>query len=69
MASDIEPEVSDIPILHEVVLPLDGEESRLPGGSFGTEPEEIAGFDDFGPNEPLFEIRVNDAGGWLRLSH
>lgn len=51
MRSDIEPEIVDIPFLHEIVLPLDGDESFVPSRGLGTEPDDIVRLDDFDQNK------------------
>src|SRR5665647_2176346 len=55
--------LDDVAVGHDVVLALDAGLACGAGGGDGAEGDEVVVRDDFGLDEALLEVRVDDAGG------
>ena len=59
--SDVEPELHDVAVVHDVFLALHAHLARGLGGLHRAGGVEVVERDDFGLDEALFEVRVDDA--------
>ena len=57
-------EVTEIAVLHDVVLAFGAEEGFAASDGFGAAVNEVLPFDDFGTDEAFDEISVDDTGGF-----
>ena len=53
----------DVAVLDDVVLALDGEFAGGAAFGFGTVFDEVVVLDDFGADEALLEVGMDDSGG------
>src|SRR5674476_1093754 len=63
MSLYVESKLDDVAVGHDVVLALDAGLAGGAGGGNGAEGDEVVVRDDFGLDEALLEVRVDDAGG------
>src|SRR5215207_11243717 len=62
-ASDVEAEVDDVALLHDVVFAFEAEEALLAGGGVGAGAGEVVVGDDLGADEAALDVGVDGAGG------
>src|SRR5690348_2441908 len=63
---DVEAEVHHVAVLHDVVLALEAHLARFLRLHLAAEPHVVVVRDDFGTNEALLEVGVDDARGLRR---
>ena len=61
--SDVEPDVHDLAVFHDVLLPLDLQAASVFDRLLGAVLHEDVVGDHLGSNEPSFEVRVDASGG------
>src|SRR5690606_41712835 len=59
---NVEPEVHDIAVLHDIPLSFDTKFAGLFYGCFRAVLDEVVVVDDFSPDKPFFEVGMDDAG-------
>src|SRR4029077_10837083 len=60
---DIEPEVRDVAVLHDVLLAFEAEEAGVAAGGEGLQADEVVAGDDLGADEAALDVGMDGAGG------
>ena len=61
--SDVEAEVHDVAVLHNIILTFDRDLASLAAFGFATEGHIVVELDNLGPDETSLKVAVDDAGG------